>query len=216
MRRTAVVGMLLAVSASLGAAQSRVSVGVSGGLQTSLDGFDGGTSVQGTVLFNLTEHVQLSLSSGYLSWQSSYGSRFRAIPLLVGARIHAYEGDILPYGKLDIGLYSTRTSQRGFWMPMPLSSHEVVSGTLPMPIDVRPIAPIIPCSYTTTFGYDLGVGVMLNISEQFLLDIGVAIHYLDKTRAAQPGTMFIVPMPTGEMPSHQYFTVFAAGVFVRL
>jgi hypothetical protein len=216
MQRHVFVVALIVLCAAGSAAQSRVSVGVSGGLQTSLDDFDGGASVQGTVLYSLSDYVQLSLSSGYLSWQSSYGSRFRAIPLLVGARVHAHEGDILPYGKFDIGLYSTRTSVSEFDRPIPLSGFVVPSDTFPMPIDVRPVAPFVPRSYTTTFGYDIGVGVMLNLSEQLMLDIGAAIHYLDKTRPTQSGMMVIVPMPTGETSSHRYFTVFAAGVFVRL
>jgi opacity protein-like surface antigen len=214
MQRNVWLLLQMLMLATPGIAQSRVSVGLMGGLQTSLREFDGGRSVQAVVLYRMTDHVQFAFSSGYLSWQGVFDGGFRAIPFLVGLRVHPAGGDIVPYGKLDVGLYSTRTTTAGIvpLVSVPGAIMRPDTMELPLPIDVRPTGYPVRSS-TTTFGYDLGVGMMLTVSEQWALDVGATVHYLDRTR---PDLMFPDFFVSGGTTSSRYFTAFTAGVLVRL
>lgn len=216
MQRYALIVAQCVVLVSLGPAQSRVSVGVLGGVQTSFGEFDGGTSLQATLLYRITDHLQLSLTSGYLTWQSNFAGDFRAIPLLTGVRVQAGDGDVVPYGKAEVGLYSTRTTS-GAVVPLVSSgSVGVRPDTMgfPIPIDGRLLPLFQSRWHTTTFGYDLGLGVAVALSEQWSFDLSASVHYMDRTH---PEVMVVdFPFGGGISSSSRYFTIFAAGVFVRL
>ncbi|MER3522513.1 MAG: hypothetical protein C4326_00215 [Ignavibacteria bacterium] len=105
---TFVLLLVIAAAASSQTRQAGLSVGVYGGVQTSLEPYDGGGSIGAVMLYDLSEHIQLTLSSAYMSWSDRFAGSFRAIPILFGARVLAGRGDVVPYGMLDVGLYSMR------------------------------------------------------------------------------------------------------------
>lgn len=159
--------------------QSRFSLGVSGGFTTSLGQNGGGRAINAKLLYNIAENVQLSITSGYLSWHSRFSGSFNAVPILVGVRMKFTEADVRPYGEIEGGLYSTR--QREEFFPVPLLGMPVRGMTFPGPAYNQ-----FPYSRnrtrSTEFGYGIGAGLLLALTDRLDLDLGAKINYLHDRR----------------------------------
>ncbi len=218
MNRLSVLACLLSMVSGTLCGQSRVNIGISGGVQTSLKAFDGGRSIGAFVLYQVSDHFQLSMSSGYMVWHDALDGKFSAVPVLAGIRLRAGASDIVPYGALEVGLFSIRTTEM-FMTPIPLPGTMGGGDTLgyPIPIgrfDVRPY-PFQPLRrYATTFGYAIGLGVILSVSERFDLDVGAKMQYLNDTRALPDHMNVLVPTTYGS--THEYFTSLSIGLLLRL
>lgn len=216
MNRLVVLALLLSILTGTIFSQSRVSIGITGGVQTSLNAFDGGRSIGAIVLYEVSDHIQLSVSSGYMSWHGALDGTFSAVPVLGGVRVRSGTTDIILYGALELGLFSIRTTEL-FMTPIPLAVTMGGGDTLGFPIrrfDGGPF-PFQPSRrYSTTFGYGVGVGVMLSLSERFDLDVGAKMQYLHDTRALSGYMTVLVPTTYGSM--HEYFTSLSVGFLLRL
>lgn len=217
MKRVFAFVLLLAVSAAASSSQTRLSIGVYGGIHTSLEPYDGGGSIGGMLLYDLSEHVQLTLSSAYMSWSDRFAGSFRAIPILFGARVLAGRGDVIPYGMLDVGLYSMSMRRR----EDDLISLAIAPVTMPWgeqsvyPVgQYRSMRHMFGVAANTSIGYSIGLGVVLKVSEQFALEAGVKIHSIEDTRMHPEPIGAVVPISPA--PSRQYFTAMTIGVLVRL
>ncbi len=216
MNRPIILVCLLSILTGSAFSQSRVSIGINGGVQTALHAFDGGRSVGALVLYEVSDHIQLSVSSGNLWWDGAVQGRFSALPILGGVRLHAATSEIVPYGMLEVGLFSVRTTE-SFMMPVPLAGTIGSGDTLGFPIGRLDVHPFPFGSWrrsSTTFGYGIGFGVMFSMSEKLDLDVGAKMQYLHDTRSLSDHMTVLVPTTYGS--THEYFTSVSVGLLLRL
>ncbi len=131
-------------------------------------------------------------------------------------RLQTATSEIVPYGMLEVGLFSIRTTE-SFMMPVPLAGTMGRGDTLGFPIgrfDVHPLPFGSGRRSSTTFGYGIGFGVMLSMSEKLDLDVAAKMQYLHDTRSLSDHMTVLVPTTYGSM--HEYFTSVSVGLLLRL
>lgn len=76
------------------------------------EGINTGFGINGTFFYGINENVDLTGTLGYLSFGTEYGDgSFSSIPLLFGGRYKFdIEGNITPYGAVELGFHFTSIS----------------------------------------------------------------------------------------------------------
>jgi len=76
------------------------------------DGLNTGFGINGTFFYGINENIDLTGTLGYLSWGTEFdGGSFSSIPVLFGGRYSFdIEGNITPYGAVELGFHFTSIS----------------------------------------------------------------------------------------------------------
>ena len=76
------------------------------------EGFNTGFGINGTFFYGINENIDLTGTLGYLSFGTEFdGMSFSSIPILFGGRYKFdIEGNITPYGALELGFHITNYS----------------------------------------------------------------------------------------------------------
>ena len=151
--------------------ENNITVQINGGplFITESDFAKTGYNLSTLILYQLSNHIDLSLRSGYLNWQSKEESSVHSfsfssynIPLLGGIRYYFLLQNIRPYVSTEIGLSFIKTK---------ITNEIYFAQTYNK---INPIEMVGSWS-----GYSLGIsgGVNLILSENINLDINIAAQH---------------------------------------
>lgn len=120
------------------------------------DGLNTGFGINGTFFYGINENVDLTGTLGYLSWGTEFdGGSFSSIPVLFGGRYSFdIEGNITPYGAVELGFHFTSFS---FDMP----SYEINGVTYGGGSE---------SVSETEFGFGIGGGAYFPVGDNLLID----------------------------------------------
>ena len=138
--------MLLFIS-SISLSQIHVNGTISSGIiKPTEESFKYGFGLDASILFGITQNVDVTLNSGYIKWKQNdkQNSNFRIIPLNIGGRYYLSQNQIRPYAGLELGIN--------------IIEHDIWGNYSQL---------------EKRFGYGLNVGFLFSILNNTQLDIGV-------------------------------------------
>ncbi len=147
MKRSIIVLIILLFSGSASYSQTHVSGILNSGIIKPTNSiFDAGFAFNGTIFTGISDHIDLTISAGYISWRSSDRptnhdrTRINVYPLYFGGRYYALKRKVSPYFGSEVGINIITHGPRA--------------------------------SLVKSLGYDLSIGALYSVANGIQLDIG--------------------------------------------
>lgn len=162
MKQLLSVIVLTALFAGFINAQSKMAVGIQGGIALPMgdfgDGFDMGFGGTGTFVYHINPMIDVTGSVGYLTWSAKEGDvSFSSIPVLVGARYCFGKDKLNPYVAGELGIHFSTVDIPEIVIP----GFGTIGGGSESGSD---------------FGFGVGAGILYQLSPKLDLDINAKFN----------------------------------------
>lgn len=163
MKRSIMALIILTCSVATCYSQTHVSGIINSGVtKPRSDFFNYGFALNGTILFGVSDHFDVTARTGYISWNtkkegpaSLYAEdRISVYPLYLGVRYYALKGTVSPYIGTEVGVNIISYGEHS--------------------------------TLVKKLGYDLSLGINYALNKSLQLDIGTAFNTIRNSEPSRP------------------------------